>query len=175
MNNLVTVQMLDENENVSFSVSMPSYIKGISFDASLKSEQKATTFFRDNFKEAVACDKVEEFLKNTLATTAFGQLYTYTAIANLGLGACLKDKRTSDIAIGRIEKAMRNISEVSFAKKYLMYVLEEVFYRVNKQRCPYSEKYQVQVFTKEERDLISNEAFANNIEKAIKDIKKENI
>ncbi len=171
---IVVIQMLDEKGCVSFSIEMPTYIKSSCFDVRLKSEEKATFFIRDNFKQAVVNDKVEEFLKHTLVSTPFGQLYTYTAIANLGLGACLEDKVVSEYAVKRIEKAMRNVSEIDFSHKFLMYVFEEVVYRVNKQRCPYNDRYKIQVFTQEERNQISNEAFANNIDAAIKNIKKEN-
>ena len=173
MMDVVVIQMLDENGAVSFSIEMPTYIKSNCFDARLKSEEKATSFIRDNFKQAVINDKVEEFFEKTLVTTPFGQLYVYTAIANLGLSACLEDKVVSEYAVKRIETAMRKVSEINFSYKFLMYVFEEVVYRVNKQRCPYSDKYRVQVFTQEERNQISNEAFANNIESAVQKIKKE--
>lgn len=172
---IVTVQLLDDKENISFSVDMPCFAEGYdeSFDNELKSDAKLSGFIVDNFFAAVKQDKLVELLKDTIADKAFGQLYIYTAIANGGMEYCLNSKETKDEFIRQLEKAIREVSEISDEYEYLMYVFEEVIYRINKQKNPYRLKFQVQVFTREERAKISNKAFVTCIETTLNNISKE--
>jgi hypothetical protein len=169
---IITAQLLDDNENVSFSVDMPCFVEGYdgSFDNKLKSDDKLSTFVKDNLFAAVKQDKLVELLKNTVADRPFGQLYIYTAIANDGMEYCLNNKETKEEFVSQLEKAIREVSEINDDYEYLMYVFEEVIYRINKQKNPYRLRFQVQVFTREERAKISNKAFMTCIDASLKKV-----